>query len=433
MAGSFFDTKPLLTIWTPIIALIIYHLKTNDSKTLLYTELDYLLENTQIQVSEHKLVIQSKHSRCNSLNHQGKWRDFKAYGFTREVDNVTITSIYQPNYPFGSNPEPPHYDFSINQHFTGTWEGENCKIKKLTHTELKTCFKGRTKIKIFGDSRARQIYQSLRAYLKDSPYFIDEKRDKGTAIIPGILNLGYQWSNGIVNRKVNSSSCKKAVCVPKYHNYALVENIIKVFNADMRLLAGRKETGGRLIGIIGEHFLWTLMYWMNDANPKPSIIGNETAFVDQVFAKPFKNKMVPWIIRTIQQTTDVTLIFLGSHSSVSHHDSLEQVKCVRKLSQEHNRQLREIVENIGSERVKFVDSIFEIAQSPGPDFNPLVPDGTHMNVREDSKERFGIKHAIRQTDAQLAVNGVLLNTYCEGKLESNESSSYDAKENYCCF
>ena len=176
------------------------------------------------------------------------------------------------------------------------------------------------------------------------------------------------------------------------------------------------------------------VYWMRDADPRPSIIGNETAFVDQVFATPFRNKMVPWIIQTINRTTNVTLIFLGSHSSVAYHESVEQLKSVRKLTQEHNRQLREIVEGIGSERVKFVDSIFEIAQSPGPDFNPLVPDGTHMNVRVDSLKQFGIKTKVKQTDAQLAINGVLLNTLCEGKLEPNRISSHqDDGENYCCF
>ena len=34
------------------------------------------------------------HSACNSLHHTGKWKNFKVYGFSREVKNHTITSIY---------------------------------------------------------------------------------------------------------------------------------------------------------------------------------------------------------------------------------------------------------------------------------------------------------------------------------------------------
>ena len=225
LPGSFFDTKPLLTIWTPILAFIFYHLKTHNSNTISNTDYDYLLVNTQVQVSECNIIfkpktkaVKSKQSRCNSLYHHGKWKDFKAYAFNRVVDNVTLTSIYQPNYPVRT----PNYDFSIDQHFTGTWEGENCKIKKLTKEELKTCFKGNTMIKIFGDSRSRQIYHSLTAYLKDDQYFTDIKVRQKNANIPGILSSGYQWSNGIVNKKVISHN-------KRLGTYTLTENIIKVF------------------------------------------------------------------------------------------------------------------------------------------------------------------------------------------------------------
>ena len=123
----------------------------------------------------------------------------------------------------------------------------------------------------------------------------------------------------------------------------------------------------------------------------------------------------------MKEKSHLTLIFLGSHPSVS--GKLSRAR--RKLSQEYNRQLREIIEQIGFEKVKFMNSIFEIGQSPGPDFNPLVVDGTHLNYRVDSE--YSITNKVEQTDAQLAINGILVNTYCESKFDFNETS------NYCCF
>ena len=54
----------------------------------------------------------------------------------------------------------------------------------------------------------------------------------------------------------------------------------------------RLEKGGHLIGIIGEHFLWTLKYWNHDAPNKLEIIGNETEFIKKVFSSPFRKTVM---------------------------------------------------------------------------------------------------------------------------------------------
>ena len=343
----------------------------------------------------------------------GKWRNFKAYGFSRTYKNKTITSIYEPNYPF----ENPHFNISLNQHYTGTWTGKNCGIKILTTNELETCFKGKTKMSIFGDSRGRQLYQSMVAYLKNSSDFYDEKGVAYNKDFPGILNLEFIWSNAFKYKNVTTNPEHN----PHFRSYELKET----FRSSLDKYLHQLEPDVNLIGIIGGHFLWPLKYWNHDAPNKLMITNNEIEFIKEVFTDPFRELILPWIYKVLKENLNLNLIFLGSHSSVSGRLSMER----RKLSLEYNRQLRGIIEKIGSEKVKFMNSIFEIGQSPAPDFNPLVVDGTHMNYRMDSE--YAVKNKVKLTDAQLAINGILLNTYCEGKLKFKESSK--VQENYCCF
>ena len=411
-AAYCFTKSPLLVIWTPLVLFLLHHLRTYTSNKLFVNKnFYYSLETNQILVQKTKSTIHSKHFNCNSLYDTGKWKNFKAYGFSRKFKNKTVTSIYEPNYPF----ENPHFNISLDQHFTGTWEGGNCEIKTLTLNELKTCFKGTTKIKIFGDSRSRQLYQSMTAYLNNSPYFYDEKGVAGEKVFPEILSLEFQWSNAFEYKNVTTNPEKN----PRFRSYELKETFMNGLNEYLQQL----EPSENLIGIIGEHFLWTLKYWNHDAPNKLAIIDNEPEFIKEVFADPFKKLILPWIQKVTNESSNLNLIVLGSHSSVSGKSSLER----RKLSQEYNRQLREIIEQIGSEKVKFMDSIFEIGQSPAPDFNPLVVDGTHLNYRVDSE--YSVTKKVEQTDVQLAINGILVNTYCEGKLEFQKSSN----KNYCCF
>ena len=471
--GFCFESKLLIIIWTPAIVALFYHLHTHNSTTSLNTGLEYFLENHQIHVSElkieskssqnksqnlgqnlgqnqgqnsgqNRLTIESipesnkpsKHSACKSLLHTGEWKNFKTYGFSRKVKNHTITSIYEPGYHF----ENPHFNVSMDQHFTGTWQGESqdgtCEIKTLTEKELKTCFKGTTKMKIFGDSRARQIYQSMTSYLRHSKVFFDEKTTNVDRVFPGILSLGFEWSNGFEYNNVSKSFEKTAGY--RFYPYELHQNFVKSLEDGVKKL----KKGETLIGIVGEHFLWTLKYWSHDAAQKPVIDDHETEFIIKRYATPFKDKIVPWINSIMNKTTDLTLLFIGSHSSVSGFNSMKR----RKLSLEYNRQLSKIIEDIGHEKVKFMDSVFEIGQSPFPDFNPLVVDGTHLNYRVDNVERFGVVEQVEQTDAQLAIDGVLVNTLCEGKLTGKksekekldkgrlaEASPTEEILNYCCF
>ena len=281
-----FTKKPLLIIWTPLVIFLFHHLQTYSSnKNYLNTNLHYSFETSQNQVEKTESFIHSKHLKCNSLYNTGEWKNFKAYGFSRKFKNTTVTSIYDSNYPF----ENPHFNSSLDQHFTGTWKGENCEIKTLTVNELKTCFEGKTKIKIFGDSRGRQLYQSMTAYLKNSPYFYDEKGVTGEKVFPGILSLEFQWSNAFEYKNVTENPEQN----PKFRSYELKETFMTGLNEASK----RLEKGGHLIGIIGEHFLWTLKYWNHDAPNKLEIIGNETEFIKKVFSSPFRKTVVPWIRR----------------------------------------------------------------------------------------------------------------------------------------
>ena len=45
------------------------------------------------------------------------------------------------------------------------------------------------------------------------------------------------------------------------------------------------------------------------------------------------------------------------------------------------RQMREVIETLNSVNIKFMHSVFKIATSPAPDFNPLLLDGNYLNWR----------------------------------------------------
>ena len=119
-----------------------------------------------------------------------------------------------------------------------------------------------------------------------------------------------------------------------------------------------------------------------------------------------------------------TIVFLGTHPALANYiASTEVLNSERKVSFEYNRQLREVIEGIGSEQVKFMDAVHEIGMSPRPDQNPLIPDGTHLNVRN---------RRVDQADSHLAINGILTNTFCGNRLEKTSSEKTEDSE-FCCF
>ena len=153
------------------------------------------------------------------------------------------------------------------------------------------------------------------------------------------------------------------------------------------------------------------------------MIDHEADFVEHIFTKPFVDDILPWIKKKLQQTEAITLIFMGSHPPVAPYTfSTNHLISVKKATFEYNRQLREIIEGIGSERVKFVDAVYGIGMSPGPDSNPLVADGVHLNFR---------MRKVKQVDTHLAINRILLNTYCTSRIDHSSSEELDSK--YCCF
>ena len=90
----------------------------------------------------------TENSKCESLYHSGKWKNFKQNGFSRKFKNETIKSVYEVNYPlFGHGNLCGQ--FTADQHFSGTWTGESdCELKILTRKQLTECFNGTTKIRL---------------------------------------------------------------------------------------------------------------------------------------------------------------------------------------------------------------------------------------------------------------------------------------------
>jgi len=345
------------------------------------------------------MIKSRKYSECESLYHEGKWKNFTQHGFSRQFENKTIKSIYEANYPFVGY-QNLQGKFTSDQKFSGTWVGESeCELKMLTLTdqEKKKCFNGTTKMMLFGDSRTRQLYSSMSSYLMKIDTFYDTKsghNDKQIKHFPGVLDLSYTWSNQI--------------------GFDLDQTFTIGLDAEIN----DNESSKSIIGIIGGHFLWTLK-----ENLLTDMLDNEEDFVKKLFTNLFIDNIVPWIKKTIDRTDKITLIFLGSHPPVALYTlSTERLISVRKASFEYNRQLREVIEGIGSERVKFVDAIYGIGMSPGPDSNPLIPDGTHLNLR---------MKRVNQVDTHLAINGILINTYCRSKLDASDSGKTSSK--YCCF
>ena len=287
-------------------------------------------------------------------------------------------------------------------------------MKILKENELKTCFNSTTKMSLFGDSRTRQIYSSMVSYLTNKTYFLDTKTEhsgKHETEIPGMFQISYEWSNGFEYEKSNN---------PKY---SLLQNFVSSLNNDIAHL----KQNERLIGIIGEHVLWKLSHCMHDnciEGKKVVMIDREENFVKEVFTTPFIEKVLPWIKTTLNQTEMVTIVFLGTHPALANYiASTEVLNSERKVSSEYNRQLREVIEGIGSEQVKFMDAVHEIGMSPRPDQNPLIPDGTHLNVRN---------RRVDQADSHLAINGILTNTFCGNRLEKTSSEKTEDSE-FCCF
>ena len=161
-------------------------------------------KGSQTTITAVSRNFEHQNSKCESLYHSGKWKNFKQNGFSRKFENETIKSIYQLNYPFAGNGKK-RGRFEPDQNFSGTWVGESeCEIKILTRNHLEECFTGTTKISLFGDSRTRQIYHSLNSYLREDlekshlSEFGDNKMghdNQHRSIIPGMLELSFTWSN----------------------------------------------------------------------------------------------------------------------------------------------------------------------------------------------------------------------------------------------
>ena len=88
--------------------------------------------------------------------------------------------------------------------------------------------------------------------------------------------------------------------------------------------------------------------------------------------------------------------------------------------------MREVIETLNSVNIKFMDSVFKISTSPAPDFNPLLPDGNHLNWRLNTLKKVKRSGTVKQVVTHSAIINVLLNTYCRKLPDA-------VNKKYCCF
>ena len=126
----------------------------------------------------------------------------------------------------------------------------------------------------------------------------------------------------------------------------------------------------------------------------------------------------------IKKYENLQITFLPSHSKIVDR---ERMIFNSKLLNEYNKQMKQIIQNLKTEhnfnedKLNFMDILTSIAETPN-DKIPLVSDTTHLNW---PISKFNSKSTV-QVPAQLTINNILLNFYCQNQLKTNNNK-------YCCF
>ena len=153
-----------------------YSVKTNKKDDFRKQVMNFRahLENSSVfkeNTSSHNTLTTDQpvtsSDKCISLLTQGKWINWKDFGFFRETKSSIgkIENTRDPLNPDYPN-QPPSFREWTKQNYTGAWASSdkhnNCNLLKFRRTDIQSCFSDSERIVVLGDSRSRHIFRTLR-------------------------------------------------------------------------------------------------------------------------------------------------------------------------------------------------------------------------------------------------------------------------------
>ena len=260
--------------------------------------------------------------------------------------------------------------------------------------------------------------------------------DHAPTLIKGVTSISFRWSEGFSNAVVSS-----------------IQERLNVLKSET------KQRSPKLIVIIGEHILHPAMHnfdkhaqvvWNVDApnatdwSERQQKIGKRwvKSLIDEL-----KYKILPDLLELLKSNENLQILFMATHLKLNEPPKRALYNTILR---EYNKQLKHVIDQIlqfqkhgvevsesdpvfqkiiidknfqmglGNSRLNFVKVVEKIAES-SEDQIPLTVDSTHLNWHGGNR-----KHTV-QVPSHLAIDNILLNFYCEGRLKSAVG------KNYCCF